>query len=425
MLMEFTVGNFHSFRDPQTLSLVASSDKRHLGTHTIKLPKSREPRILRSAVIYGPNAAGKSNLVVALEFMRQFILTSASHGQEGDRIDVVPFLLDAQSSDEPSEFEVVFIHGGVRYQYGFAVTQTRVVHEWLLVYVHSKAQRWFERWYDEESAREEWSFSPSFRGRKKLLTDTTRKNALFLSTAIQLNNEKLQPVFTWFLRKLRIIRAHDNISHSLRNLSIELCKNDNTREEIVEFLSSADLGIDDIRIDSESISQALQFDQTDRLAKYSFASRQRGREREIAKFLHKKIDSSELIPFTLNQESDGTQRIFELAGHWLTAGKNGHVLVIDELEVRLHPLLAKHLVKLFHDEQFNQGNAQLITTTHNTALMDHELLRRDQLWFVAKPKKASKLMPLTEFQPRRGEAIERGYLRGKYGAIPFVGRQTS
>src|SRR3990172_3579184 len=204
MLVEFSAANFRSINEVQKLTLVAGAGKEHLGQNTFDSSLTGFPRLLRSAVIYGPNAAGKTNLLRALQFMQQLVITSATF-QEATRVAHSPFRLSRKTTASPSEFEVVFVNEGVRYEYGFSVDADRVHKEWLIAYPHGRPQNWFERTYYEKKRDYEWQFSAKLRGSPRVWRDATRANALFLSTATQLNSEQLRPIFQWFQKKLVII----------------------------------------------------------------------------------------------------------------------------------------------------------------------------------------------------------------------------
>lgn len=202
MLIEFSVSNFRSIREPQTLSLVADTGRELRDTHvTVPMAKGT-PALLRAAVIYGANAAGKSNLLKALEFFRTLVLDSARESRAGDPLPVQPFLLDEDSATAPSRFEVLFVQQGVRYQYGVVLDRECVRQEWLVAYPGGRPQRWFER-----ERGQPWHFGPHLKPHKsrRLWADATRDNALFLSTAVQLNAEQLRPVYDWFRQQLRFI----------------------------------------------------------------------------------------------------------------------------------------------------------------------------------------------------------------------------
>ncbi|MBV4397696.1 MAG: ATP-binding protein [Advenella sp.] len=414
MLIEFRVKNFRSLRDEQVLSLVASKDNTLQDTHTLASDLNTVPRLLRSAVIYGANASGKSNLLKALQYMRGVVLESATVIQPDQVYSIQPFRLDTVSASQPSEFEVTFALGSVRYQYGFTMTAQRIINEYLLVYKSAKPQRWFERWYDSETGKDVYEFGPGMKGSKALWEGATRSNSLFLSMAVQLNSDSLRPVFDWFSSSLVIFNEHNKLNPQT---SLQMLKNSGGRKQICDFLSAADISISDIELVTQKVpGQTVHFDLT--------AGKTEIRNEEVEK---QQLRFSHVTPhgkavFDLMDESGGTRNLLFLAGPVLEILQKGLTLVIDELDTSLHTLLVRELVHLFHQPDINTGGAQLVFTTHDTSLLDApDLFRRDQIWFVEKDQdQASTLVSLSEFSPRKNEALERGYLMGRYGGIPFL-----
>jgi AAA15 family ATPase/GTPase len=421
MLLEFSVTNYRSIRDTQTLRMTASKYYKGLEeTNCFDADVSGLPRLLRTAVIYGPNAAGKSNLFRALHFMQNFVLLSHSH-QEGQTINAAPFALDSRMENEASEFEIFFVQDDIRYQYGFAVNRVRVTREWLLAFPEGKAQRWYEREYDAQKDEDRWYFGSKFTGHRRIWQEATRKNALFLSTAVQLNNEQLKPVFGWFKDKLAVILPGAQIN---LQLSIDQCASEDGAQHIMAFLNSADIGISGIEIRKIPIPpmkpEMLPPGMPQPL-KEQFLRDMQGKEIQDIRFSHK-TDSSDSVFFQFADESDGTKKLFAFAGPWLDVLARGRILFCDELDTSLHPLMVRFLIGLIQNPEINKHNAQLIFTTHDTSVLDTDLFRRDQVWFVEKDhEQASRLYPLSDFKPRKGEALEKGYLNGRYGALPFIG----
>ncbi|MBW2606931.1 MAG: ATP-binding protein [Deltaproteobacteria bacterium] len=417
MLIEFSVTNYRSFLPPQSLTLMANTATELQEENSFVSPVSNLPRLLRSAVVYGPNAAGKSNLIQAIAFMKRFVLSSAKESQEGEKIDATPFLFKRQSSRGPSEFEVLFIQDGIRYQYGFAVNSERVTGEWLFAYPEGRAQKWFERNYDPETQKDIWYFGPKFTGLRKVWQEATRSNALFLSTAIQLNNEQLKPVFNWFDRKLRVIGQGESISPGF---SIGECEKEEKKKKILKFMNAADLSITDIFLEKKDFSmENLPADMPQNL-KEEISRDLDGKKLTELFFMHPSSDNGENVALDFNEESAGTRKLFALAGPWLDVLDNGFVFFIDELDTSLHPIMVRFLLNLFHNPEANRHNAQLVFTTHDTTVLDQTLMRRDQVWFVEKDdENATSLYPLSDYKPRKGEALQKGYLYGRYGALPF------
>ncbi|OGQ97434.1 MAG: RloA protein [Deltaproteobacteria bacterium RIFOXYD12_FULL_57_12] len=417
MLIEFSVANFRSFWEPRKLSLTATPQKDLLESNTFESPVSGLPRLLRSAVVYGPNAGGKSNFIRAMWFVKQFVVSSAKEHQEGEGIAVNPFLFNQLGASHPSEFEVQFIQEGVRYQYGFAATKERVTNEWLIAYPGGRAQRWFERTFQPESNDYQWYFGSRFIGRKKQWQEMTRNNALFLSTAIQWNSEQLKPVFTWFQR-LYII-GHGTLIDP--GFSIKLCQNDEKKKRILAFMNEADISISDILMETKEFSvEDLPSDMPEAL-KDDIRQKMDGKKMMRVGFLHPVKGEESPVILPLEEESDGTRKLFAYAGPWLDILTQGRILFADELDTSLHPKIMRFLLSMFHNNKTNQANGQLIFTTHDTSLLDQDLVRRDQVWFVDKDQaNASQLYPLTDFKPRAGEALQKGYLNGRYGALPYT-----
>jgi uncharacterized protein len=413
MLVEFRVKNFRSLRDEQVLSLVASKDKTLKDTHTQATGIRAAPTLVRSAVVYGANASGKSNLIKALQYMRGVVMESAGL-QPGQTFAVQPFRLDVDSASQPSEFEVTFLLEGVRYQYGFAMTQQRIVNEHLLVYKAFKPQRWFTRHFDTDSGKDVYEFGPGLRGPKNVWEGATRPNALFLSMAVLLNSEALHPMFDWFANRLVVFNEQTPLSPQR---SIEMLKQIDGRKEICNFLGAADISIADIDVETRKVpGKSVYFDLL------ADKTEVRAEEMEEHKLHFHHVTEQGKAIFELRDESNGTRNLLFLAGPVLDILSKGLTLVVDELDTSLHTLLVRELVQLFHRPEINTGGAQLIFTTHDTSLLDApDMFRRDQVWFVEKDRdQASDLTSLSDFSPRKNEALERGYLMGRYGGVPFL-----
>ena len=232
-----------------------------------------------------------------------------------------------------------------------------------------------------------------------------------------MNNQQLRPVFNWFAEILHVA----GFGRWSPGFSLELCEQSDKRKEILSFLRAADIDIEDIKLEKERFNiDKLPVDMPDAM-KEKLANDLRDKPIVTVQTAHT-LENGETVLFDLDDESDGTQKIFALAGPWLNTLENGYVLVIDELHDNLHPLIVKFLVNAFNSADINPRNAQLVFTTHDTSILNQELFRRDQIWFCEKDKaQATQLFPLTDFSPRKGvENLERGYLSGRYGALPFV-----
>lgn len=412
MLLEFRVRNYRSVRDEQVLSLVASSsDKELVTTHLIPTGLKSLPNAIRSAVVFGPNASGKSTLLLALSYVRAVVAESATVIQPGQTYNVQPFKLDENFTKDPTEFELTFLLAGVRHQYAFAMTSQRIVNESLLVYRTSKPTQWFRRQLMEDGETYEYEFSTHLTGPRKLWQESTRPNALFLSTAAQLNSELLGPVLRWIVDSIVFLPAGVSVNH---DFTTAMLATDEGRTTIRDFLSTADVSIEDVQaVPRKGIRSQLVL----HAGGVAQASREES-EFLVPIFQHSTPNGS--AKFELHEESDGTQRLFGLVAPVIDVLRDGRILIVDELDCSLHTLLVRRLISMFHDPKLNKMGAQLIFSTHDTSLLDHTLFRRDQIWFTEKTRdQATRLYPLTDFSPRKLEAWERGYLMGRYGAVPF------
>jgi len=415
MLLEFRVRNFRSIRDEQVISMVASKDKKLAATHLAPTGLKNPSHVTRSAVVYGPNASGKSTLLLALHFMRGVVAESATNLQLGQTFNVQPFRLDADWATKATEFEVSFVLGGVRHQYGFMLTHERIVDEWLLVYRTSKPQQWFRRHFDEKTQSTTYEFSTHLTGPRKLWQETTRPNGLFLSTAVQLNSELLGPIFRWLIEQPVYFGAGLGPPP---DFTTALLQNETSQHAVSEFLASADISISDVvTVPRQGIRQNIMFG-----PEGAQVTREE-HEMLMPQFVHETDHGS--ATFEFHEESQGTQRLYAMAAPVLDVLKHGRLLIVDELDSSLHPLLVRRLVRLFHQPEHNPLGAQLLFTTHDTSLLDRTLFRRDQIWFTEKDRdQATRLYALSDFSPRETEAWERGYLVGRYGAVPFFGETT-
>ncbi len=354
-------------------------------------------RLLKSAVIYGANASGKSNSIEALDYMCTRIIFDSLNIADGKTF-FQRFRLDKKSELAPSEFEVIYTRGETRYQYGFVLQTERVTEEWLFVYESDKPQKWFSRKISPDTGEDVYEFSSYLKGPKKTWEKTTSKDALFLSVAARLNSEQLRHAYDWFKGNFRFLWPGRVPSTSFYRMkpSLSVLENEQYKKKVQSILLAADIGIQDILITKKP------------------------GEREIGLFFSHQTSDDVVELFELEDESLGTQRLFRLSFDILKIMDSGGVLVVDELESSLHPLLLRHVVNLFNSAE-NKNGAQLIFTTHDAGLLDNKIFRRDQVWFTEKDdSSATVLYPLTDFSPRKEESFASGYLSGRYGAIPFL-----
>ena len=422
MLIEISVSNFRSIRETQTFSLAKGKGDELADTNTFEVPTTTGSlQLLRSAVIYGPNASGKSNFMWAILAMLRIVTRSATEWRRGHELPVTPFFLSSKTRRDPSEFEVIFIVDEIRYQYGFSATRERIYDEWLYAFPKGRAQCWFSRKWSIKDNRYEWDLGNHLTGEKQTWQKATRDNALFLSTAVNLNSKQLEPIFDWFSLNLEIAMMSSKIGviDHLPFLSASMCESDE-KSKIIDFLRAVDIDISDIQVKKRPFESIIPSEISENIAE-EFKKDMEGMEIPDIRTMHKD-DNGKMVAFSLDDESEGTQRFFTFAGPWLETLKNGHVLFIDELHIHLHPKLVRFLVQLFHSNEWNRKNAQLIFTTHETSILTQEVFRRDQVWFFEKSElQSSILYPLIDFKPRKGrENLELSYLSGRYGAVPFV-----
>lgn len=418
MLIEFTVSNYRSFREPQTLSMVASaiSERSEANTFDAKLPGFG--RFLRSAVVYGPNAAGKTNLLRALRFMKTVVLASTATATTAPaRHD--PFKLSPSTRGAPSEFQATFVEEGVRYEYGFSLDAEQFQTEWLVEYAHARGREIFRRQYNKSTGEYDWKYSKYLKGRIATWSASTHKNALFLSTAVSLNSAQLVPVFNWFRNRLQVIVSELTLNQTL---TVKMLADPKGKEKLLPFLKEADLGISDFEVTRERLPGNAQGVMVRGGGMPMVEQSQEALHLVKVSFTHVTTEKGGGAALDFEEESNGTQAFFKNAGAWLNVLDKGEVLLIDEIDSSLHPILTKYLVEKFHSAETNPKNAQLIFNTHSTTLLDLEILRRDQVWFIEKDQRgASRLYALSDFKPRKDEAIERWYMRGRYGALPLPG----
>lgn len=403
MLIEFGVSNFKSIRDEARLSLVAGTGKEHESSHLFA-PRAngRVPSnpLVRTAVIYGANAAGKTNLIDALGTMKRIVTVPS---QPGDSLPLEPFKFDLESMQGDTTFEVLCVVDGVRYQYGFAANSERVYQEWLFAWPRGRVQRWVER------EGQDWKLNDRLGGDRGVWRRATRPNALFLSTAASLNSPQLKPLFDWFRHTLRVVGS------GLPDIPVDAL--DQHKDEIIRFLQAADMAITDFRVIEREINpEDLPADMPEDMKKIIADAG------PMVRIILRHITDLGLVDLEIVDESAGTQKLFNLSVPLLQSLQEGFVLVIDELNNSLHPTLVRFILNQFHSPRFNTGNAQMVFSTHDTSILSQELFRRDQIWFCERDEQlATRLYPLSDFRPRKGvENLERSYLTGRYGAIPFI-----
>jgi AAA15 family ATPase/GTPase len=398
MLLEFTVGNFLSFKDKKTFSLEAGGIKTVLPDNVIQNGKYK---VLRSAAIYGANSSGKSNFVKALDFMVETIKNSSKLNSI-DKLGAKPFLLNTETENRPCYFEILFTEGESRYRYGFELDNDKIHSEWLFI-------------LEANSKKEVPCFVRELEGigvadvfeEAKGLESKTRDNGLFIPLIDQFNS-KIAKIVMYNISRIEVLSGIDHNSAIV--MTDVLYKYDVDKVLIESFINKLNLGFDNFTVKDDS--------------NLSF----RKRIKTIHKKYNKKGEFVSNLEFDLNeQESSGTNKLFDLSGDIVFALMYGRVLIIDELDSKLHPILTQEIIKLFNNPETNTRNAQLIFTTHDTNLLGANLFRRDQIWFTEKDEvEATDLYSLLEFKDGDGKSVrndrsfEADYIGGRYGAIPYI-----
>lgn len=412
MLIEFSVKNFKSIKEKQTLNMEATSDT-SLDYNLIeyKDQANKKYRLLKSSVLYGANASGKSNVLESLMVLRQLVKKSHEN-QKGDKLRRDPYRFKEEYLSRPTKFDIVFIYENIKYNYGLVYDEEKVIEEYLYYYPKGRKSQIFER-----KSTDKFKFNKD-KKEQNMIKERTRDNVLYLSSSTQFNYEKTTKAFDWFNEKLQGIGPGDYTrltEYTLNNLK----KNNKFKNKIQRALKIADFGITDITGKTEKIS-------VDEIEDLPINVKELGltKDGELESLEINTIHELEKVEGSLPlfKESEGTQRFFSVIGPIITALQNGEVLIIDELDTKLHHMLNKFIIELFHDPEENPNGAQLIFTTHNTNLLDQDLFRRDQIWFTERNPKtaATDLYSLVEYSPRKDKDIEKGYLVGRYGGIPFI-----
>jgi hypothetical protein len=440
MIIQFRVANFRSLRVEQVLSMVAST-RADTGRAARAVPGATVTALC-AAGIFGSNASGKSNVLKALRFMCSAVEDSHRRWQPDQGVPRTPFCLDAESQQRPSELELDFVLDDVRYSYGFELNGEQILAEWLHAFPQGRRQSWFTR------DRNTFSFGKKLGGPNRAIAALTRKNSLFLSAAAQNNHEQLMPLYRWLVQSIQIVdlSSYADDASPFAGETIKALLQRKSRRAIVELLRFADLGIVDARVtrrkDSKEATEFVLDLMTVIAEKYPSMKGQftpAVQEEIRSEFGHEVVldhrpagtSGGQEIPF--QQESEGTKVWFGLLGPLLHMLRTGGVLLADEIDRSLHPHLVGALVHIFQSPRTNPRCAQLIFNTHDTNLIgtldkglssdieQSTVLARDQIWFTEKAADGSThLYPLTDFKPRKHESLERGYLQGRYGAIPVL-----
>lgn len=426
MLIEFKFSNYRSFRDEACMSMEP------MGLNLMKecLLPYKTTGCLPSIALFGKNGGGKTNVIRAFWFGVKFICNAQRTQHESAVIPVQPFLLDDISQEKPTAFEFSYILNNIKYLYGFSATKTAIAREYLYHWPKGQKAMVFSRSGQVFEFRE-----GSDKRKRELISDAVAPNQLYFSVACTMNEKTCMSAMRWFREHLLFSRDYTDLSDQL----IEYSENPNMLQAIKRYAVEADLGIQDMKFEvknaelttenqlpadlPESIKAALeQFVKTLADAPNISERKLQMGEVDVTAF-HRGLDKdgqAHLYDLPLSVESDGTRQLMSLAPAIEYVLSCGGVLLVDELENRIHPLLMQLIVSKFQSPKSNPNHAQLIFTTHNTELLDAGLIRKDQIYFVDKDKKSggSFLYSISDFSATANENIRKGYLMGKYGAAP-------
>ena len=416
MLLRFSVSNHLSIREPQELLLSASALR---DEDAGLIPCSAAPggAVLPLALIYGANASGKSNLIEAIRFMRRMVLYSHSKGEPGGGVPVRPFKLHNPRHHAPSRFEIDFVVDGMRYHYGFEASKKAFEQEWLYVFPSARQQVWFDRIGDK------FRFGRELKGQNKVVADLARPNSLFVSAAAQNDHAQLSKVFNYF----QSIGGVQTLATPGEAIAKLLPTSSALDPRVVDFLKDIRTGVVGYRANRRELPPAVRAFK----GKLATAIREtfgpdalapdNEEEQVVSIELGYRADDGEIIYFELEAESAGTRRLLVVLSSTFEALDTGTVLCVDEINASVHTQASEAVVKRFCSRKHNQNGAQLIATTHDTNLLMSGSLRRDEVWLTEKDENgATHLYPLTDIETRAGDNVEKGYLQGRYGAVPFA-----
>ncbi len=422
MLIQFSVGNFLSFKEKVNFSMLASNIKEHKDSNVFLV--NDKIRLLKSAGIYGANASGKTNLIKAMSFAKRFLLNSAKDTQANERINISNFKLSSETENKPSFFEFIFIWNNFEYRYGFELDQNQVYKEWLFrIDLAGKVMRESELFSrDNKDVKVGTSFREGNKSKKQF-----RNNALFLSHVAKDGGDISAEILKWF-STFNVISGLQDIHEKF---TIDKMQDVDFKKNILEFLKNIDSDIEDLVINVKKKDDLLKDNAVPEQIKkiiLEAANNSGNKDFEMINITsqHKKFDENgnflgmENFDFE-SSESEGTKKAFGISGPILDTLLKGKTLIVDEMDARLHPLLTKYIISLFNSS--DNKNAQLIFATHDTNLLDKRFFRRDQIWFTEKNKfKSSDLYSLLDYKekPRNDASYEKDYVMGKYGAIPFI-----
>lgn len=420
MLLEFTVENYRSIYEKKTLTLEADMALKEC-CESNRFEYNRY-NLLRTISIYGANSSGKSNIISAMQKMSTCVLSSIRLN-DNDELDFDPFLL-IENNSKPTMFEVIFLKDNYCYRYGFRYNLNRIIDEWLFrkTTPRSKEQIMFVRNKDGIYV-DDSNFSEGVGYEEK-----TNDNRLFMSLCQQLGGQISRDVINWFQSEFNVISGLNNNEYkSFTKLFFH--KKEKSSKEALEFFKKLKLGFNKIitHVEEPVIPQDIPTE-----LRVLFQKQFQGKKSIELDSVHNLYSNKGKVVGTINfsfeeRESSGTNKLFDLSGPIFDTLYNGSVLVIDELDAKMHPLISQYIIELFNKSETNPHNAQLIFTTHDTHLLSQKILRRDQVWFTEKDaKEQTDLYSLIDIvlpdgtKPRNDANYEKNYIAGRYGAIPYI-----
>lgn len=412
MILKISVKNFRSINDQQTLSLTASSLKDFdsgLITGT-----SINQSLLPAAILYGANASGKSNFIKAVEWIVGAVVSSHNRSDPDGKIPRDAFALNSKTKNQPTSLSLDFLLSNVRYHYSLEATNNAFISEALYSFPNGRKNILFER------KNQKFSFGRNLKGKNKTIAELTRPNSLFLSAAAQNEHKQLKKIANY----IKSIKVITNIEASPITINL-FYKDKDLDKRILDFLYEAGTGIKHytkLRKKLSEKAKIMRKDLFELLNKYASLDKAFYEEDDFEIRLGHETNEKAPVFFSLDDESEGTRRLLHMLGLAYDALKTGSPLFIDEMSSNLHTKVCDQVIALFNCGKLNKNGSQLIATTHDTNLLCSRTLRRDQIWFCEKDKNgATNIYPLTDFPTREGDNIEKGYLQGRFGAIPFSG----
>ena len=396
MLIRFGFKNFKSFKDENCLDMEATS----LKEHEYNIAKINNSEYLKVSAIYGANASGKTNVLQAFDYMKNRILVSDDSKKNSpiDEENIYSFMIN----EEPIALEVeILAKNNKIYKYGFELLKDNIISEWL----YEKRVNKFYSIFERENN------NVTMKTNKIAGLSNIDEKTLFLNiySKIDKNNEDFANVYYWFINSNYLDLGNPDFEGIIdKRVSFKILTDKNYKKELLKFIKTFDAGIEGINTIPDSVE----------------AVKNNNGIVDI-KVTHKGENGEEkALPFYL--ESNGTRKMFYLFDFFMDALKNGMVLFVDELDEKLHPLLTRYIINLFHNSGTNKGNGQLIYSTHDTVNLNKDTFRRDEIWFAEKDKDGiSKIYSLADYKindvkVRNDATYNKDYLSGRYGAIPVL-----